>query len=109
MEKSGRSILLSVMGASPYKLLWSPVVPSKPGNKPYLELVEAMKKHHNPVPSEIVQRYKFNCHFRGDSESVATFVSELRSLAEFCNYSITLDDMLQDRLVCGINEDRIQR
>ncbi len=71
-----RSILLSVMGASPYKLLRSLVAPSKPGDKPYLELVEAMKKHHNPVPSEIVQRYKFNSRFRGDSESVATFVNQ---------------------------------
>jgi len=104
-----RSILLSVMGPSAYKLLRSLVSPDKPGEKSYEELVTAMKLHHNPVPSEIVQRYKFNCRFRRDGESVAKFVSELRSLAEFCNYRATLDDMLRDRLVCGIHDDHIQR
>ena len=54
-----RSILLSVMGPSAYKLLRSLVSPDKPGEKSYEELVTAMKLHHNPVPSEIVQRYKF--------------------------------------------------
>ena len=34
--------------------------------------------------------------------------SELRSLAEHCNFGATLDLMLHDRLVCGINDDAIQ-
>ena len=37
------------------------------------------------------------------------FVSELRSLAEFCNYEAVLDDMLGDRMVCSINNTSIQR
>ena len=40
---------------------------------------------------------------------MAKFVSELRLLAEFCNYEATFDDMLRDRLVCGIHDDHIQR
>ena len=62
------SILLSVMGPSAYKLLRSLVSPDKPGEKSYEELVTAMKLHHNPVPSEIVQRYKFDCRFRREGE-----------------------------------------
>ena len=31
-----------------------------PGEKTY----DAMKQHHNPTPSEIVQRYMFNSRFR---------------------------------------------
>ena len=108
-EEKKRSILLSVMGPNAYKLLRSLISPTKPAEKTYQELVTAMKLHHNPVPSEIVQRYKFNSRFRGEGETVAKFVSELRSLAEFCNYGATLDDMLRDRLVCGIRIDHIQR
>jgi len=101
------SVLLSVMGPSAYKLLRCLVSSDKPGEKSYEELVTAMKLHHNPVPSEIVQQYKFNCRFHRKGESVAKFVSELRSLADFCNYGATLNDMLQDRLVCGIHDDHI--
>ncbi len=31
------------------------------------------------------------------------------ALSEHCTFGETLDDMLRDRLVCGINEGRLQR
>ena len=37
------------------------------------------------------------------------FVAGLRRLSEHCQFGTTLEDMLRDRLVCGINDDRIQR
>ena len=40
---------------------------------------------------------------------MATFVSEIRSLAKFCNFRPTLEEVLQDRIVCGISNDIIQR
>ena len=40
---------------------------------------------------------------------MATFVAELRSLAEHCNYGQTLEVMLCDRIVCGVSDDAIQR
>ncbi|XP_032363557.1 uncharacterized protein LOC116676762 [Etheostoma spectabile] len=36
-------------------------------------------------------------------------VAELRRLAQDCKYGDTLQQMLRDRIVCGINEDLIQR
>ena len=39
---------------------------------------------------------------------MASFVSELRHLTEHCDFGITLEDMLRDRLVCGINEPTLQ-
>ena len=37
------------------------------------------------------------------------FLSELPALAEFCNFGPSLDDMLRDRLVCGVEDPPIQR
>ena len=37
------------------------------------------------------------------------YVAELRRLAEHCNYRDSLNDMLRDRLVCGVNDQRVQR
>ena len=37
------------------------------------------------------------------------YVSELRKLSEFCEYGETLEDMLCDRLVCGLAERRVQQ
>ena len=44
-----------------------------------------------------------------DGETVAQFVAELRRLSEHCAFQETLDDMLRDRLVCGIKDSRVQR
>ena len=96
-----RSVFLSVIGPGAYKLLRSLLSPKKPGDKPFKSLTEVMTKHCKPVLSEIVQSYKYHTRFRQPGETVSTYVSELRSLAEHCNFRATLDLMLRHRLVCG--------
>ena len=104
-----RAILLSVMGPACYRLLRNLVAPEKPSEKTYKELVDALKEHHELKPSEIVQRCKFNSRVRQSGESISMFVSQLRSLAEHCNFGPSLQAMLRDRLVCGINNPHMQQ
>ena len=75
----------------------------------YADLVTALKNHYDPIPSVIVQRYKFNSRNRAQGKTVAKYVAALRSLAEHCNYADVLNDMLRDRLVCGVNNEKIQQ
>ena len=103
-----RAIFLSVVGPKTYKLLSSLISPATPGEKDFGELVGVLKKHYSPQPSVIVQRYKFNSRFRQPGESVAAYVAELRAIAKTCDYGDTLEEMLRDRLVCGIGNDKIQ-
>ena len=77
--------------------------------KPYTELVETLNKHFSPKPSEIVGRFHFRSHYRRQGESVTTFVAELRSLAKHCNFGTTLEAMLRDQIVCGINNETAQK
>ncbi|VDI39280.1 Hypothetical predicted protein, partial [Mytilus galloprovincialis] len=72
-------------------------------------VIYAVKDHRDPVPSEIIQKFKFNRGTRHSDESVRTFIAALRSLTEHYNYGDTLNAMLRDRLVVGIKSDRIQR
>ena len=46
---------------------------------------------------------------RKEGETVAEFIADLRKLFEHCKFADTLDDMLRDRLVCGIRDARTQR
>ena len=98
-----------MVGPSLYKLLRSILAPVKPSKQTFKELVEVLKNHYNPPPSEVMQRFRFNTRSRKPGESVATYVAELRRLAEFCNYEVSLDKMIRDRLVSGINDDNIQK
>ena len=98
-----------MIGPATYKVLRNLVSPKKPGEVSYADLVKTLTDHFSPAPSEIVQRFKFNCRVRRQGETVATFVAELRALAEFCNFGDTLETMLRDRIVCGINDAAIQK
>ena len=40
---------------------------------------------------------------------MATYLSKLHTITEYCNFEDTLETMLRDRLVCGINDDCIQQ
>lgn len=67
-----------------------------------------MEKHQHPMPSEILQCWKFNSCFLKQGESVSSYVAELRASAAYRNYRTNLNDMLRDRLVRGISNDHIQ-
>ena len=107
-EEKKRAVFLSVIGASTYKLLSSLLAPVKPGEKSYTFLIDTHSEHFNPAPSEIVERFKFHTRFHKPGESVTAFVSELCSLAKSCNFRDTLETMLRDRIICGINNPIIQ-
>ena len=57
----------------------------------------------------VVQHYQFNSHQCATSETVAEYVAALLKLTEHCNFGTTLDEMLRDRLVCGIAEAVIEK
>ena len=67
-----------------------------------------VKDCYDPKLSIIVQRYKFNSHVRAAEESIATYVAALHQIAEYCNYNDSQQDILRDRLVCGVNHQSIQ-
>ena len=104
-----RAILLSSCGQSTYKVIRNLVAPRKPAECDYAVILEHLKRYYSPKPSIIVQRCKFNTRYRQQGESIAKFVAELRQIAQFCGYEGTLEDMLRDRLVCGVNDTRIQK
>ena len=55
-----RAILLSACGTTTYKLLKSLVAPAELTMKYFAELVKLAQEHHNPKPSVIMRRFRFN-------------------------------------------------
>ena len=89
-----RAILISTMGEKVYKLMRSFISPAKPNDKLFGQLVKAIRRHFCLPPSEIVQHLKFNSRIQQDGELVAVYVSELKALAQYCNFRGTLEVML---------------
>ena len=104
-----RAILLSTCGTAAYKLLKTLVAPANLSTMSFEDLVKKALEHYNPQPSVIMRRFKFNSSVRQQGESVANFVSRLRDLASHCEYGDSAKELIRDRLVCGIRDDRLQR
>ena len=105
-----RAILLSVCGSKMYKLIMDLVAPALPKEKAYKEITDLVKAHKNPVPSAILQRFRFHSRIRQSGESVAAFVAELRHLTERCKFHAgKLSERLRDQLVVGVNDEAIHR
>ena len=103
-----RAVLLSTCGNETYLLIRSLAAPDKPTDKSISEIVKLARDHFCPSRSVIVQRYNFNCHTQKEGETVSQFCAELRRLSEYCEFGNTLNDMLRDRLVCGIKDIKLQ-
>ena len=103
------AILLSFVGVSMYQLIRNLLAPAKPTQHTFKQIVDTVQAHHQPKPSVIMQRFQFHSSVRQVGESVSAFVAELRKLSRYCNFREALNNMLRDRLVCGINESPTQR
>lgn len=84
-----KAVLLSGIGAATYSLLRNLVSPALPKNKTYSQLTAELRKHFDPKPRE-------------------EYMVELRKLALHCDYK-DLEEMLRDRLVCGVKDEGMQR
>ena len=83
-EGRKKAMLLSWMGQMAYMLLRSLIAQLKPDDKSYANLVSAMEKRHNRIPSDYTE-VRFNSRIKTTEESVSVYLSQLRSLAEHCN------------------------
>ena len=108
-EGKKKAVFLSNCGATTYQLIRDLVAPGKPTDKSLSDLFALVLNHHSPPPSVTVQRFTFNTKTRKSGETVADYVANLRRLSEHCQFGTSLNDMLRDRLVCGINNDHYQR
>ena len=103
------AILLSCCGASTYSLILSLAALSRTTDVTRSWWRKSRHIYFAPRCSRIVSSFKFNLGSQQLGESITMYVSELRKLSEFCEYGETLEDMLCDRLVCGLAERQVQQ
>ena len=98
-----RAILISTVGGPTYQLIRNHLAPTE---KTYDKIVQVVLNHHQPPPSDIVQRLNFHSRYRREGENTST---ELRKLSTHCDFGDTLNERLRDQFVWGINNQRVQR
>ena len=67
--------------------------------KTYYDRFEA---HVSPRANPVFARSKFHGRVQGSSETAETFITDLRILAQNCDFKVP-DEMIRDRIVFGTN------
>ena len=104
-----KDTLFSICCPSIYKLVKNLAVLQAPKDLLYEEVVKLVKDHYNPKPPVIIQRFKFNTSSQEAGESVALFVTALKELTQFCEFKTMFEEMIRDRIVCGLKKPHIQK
>ncbi len=71
-------------------------------------LIEKFEDYCIPKQNTTMQRYKFNKRVQGDAESVDQYITELRLLAKNCSFGKLQEELIRDRIICGVKSERLQ-
>ena len=103
-------VLLSLLSPKHYALLRDLIPPPDlPKGKSLDELKELLKQLFEPKRIVIAERFYFHRRNQLPNESISQYVSALRNLATHCDFKDQLNNALQDRLVCGLRSDVVQK
>ena len=73
------------------------------------KVLELWETHCIGKTNIIYERYKFNNRSQEQTESIDTYVTALRALAETCEFGTLKDHLIRDRIVCGVRENAVRR
>lgn len=73
------------------------------------DLINKFRELCNPQKNVIVIRHKFNSRIQKKEESAESYITDLRRLANDCDFGDLKDDLIRDRIVCGIQNENVRK
>ncbi|XP_075527088.1 uncharacterized protein LOC142559366 [Dermacentor variabilis] len=103
-----KSAFITAIGKRLYKTLKDLLLPVKPEDKSFNEIVAVLREHSSPGSKVIAERFKFNRRYQMEGETISAFAVELRHMTARCDFGPFLDDALRDKFVAGLSDASIQ-
>ncbi|UYV84804.1 K02A2.6-like [Cordylochernes scorpioides] len=73
------------------------------------KIIEALNNHFTPLKNVIYERYIFNTSNQEENEGIDSCTNRLRGLASSCEYDILTEELIRDRIVLGIKDNRVRK
>ncbi|XP_063368298.1 uncharacterized protein LOC134656717 [Cydia amplana] len=71
-------------------------------------LIARFDKFFLPKKNLTIERHRFFTRCQHDGESIEQYAFELRKLSATCEFGTLMQDLIRDRLICGIKEDALR-
>ncbi|KAL0867464.1 hypothetical protein ABMA27_008251 [Loxostege sticticalis] len=72
------------------------------------QVIDILDEHFKVKKNVTVERHKFFTRGQFENESIDQYIFELRKLALSCEFNDLMEDLIKDRLVCGVNDAGIR-
>ena len=73
------------------------------------DVLRQFDRYCQPRTQVIYERYKFNNRNQAVGETISAYITDLRTIARNCAHEdITPDEIIRDRLVLGLNDDKMR-
>ena len=102
-------LLLNYLSVPVYTDLRTQLLPVKPKEKTFDELVTLLRSTYEPTKLLFSDIQKFESRNQDESETTAAFLTALRLLADRCSFGSSLKDRLLIRFVNGLKSVRLKR
>ncbi|XP_076225692.1 uncharacterized protein LOC116433095 isoform X2 [Nomia melanderi] len=110
MSKTGKKhFFLTLMGGEGYAILRNLCAAALLSTKTFAELSTIMKKHVEPTPNVILERYKFKQRRQRDDEDIKVFIEELKRVSTHCSFGENQRNSMRDRFVWGLQAEALQK
>ncbi|UYV81592.1 K02A2.6-like [Cordylochernes scorpioides] len=73
------------------------------------KIIEALNNHFTPQKNAIHEWYIFNTSNQEENEGIDSYTNRLRGLASSCEYDILTEELIRDRIVLGIKDNRVRK
>ena len=103
------STLLSVIGEEAVKAFDTFAFSEGQSENNITDVLAKFDEYYEPRTQVIYERYHFNNRKQEQGESISAYVTELRVIAKNCALEeITPDEILRDRLVLGVRDEKVR-
>ncbi|KAL1445282.1 hypothetical protein MTO96_029260 [Rhipicephalus appendiculatus] len=75
--------------------------------KKYAKVIEAFDSHFVVKKNIIYERALFNRRIQDEGEAMTDFITALHTLAERCDYGDLKDELIRDRIVVGVRDQKL--
>ena len=73
------------------------------------KILDQWQRHCVAATNVIFDRYTFNKGNRAEGETCGSFLMSLRQLSHSCEFGPLQDDLIRDRIVCGIQDESVRK
>src|SRR5436190_5393277 len=108
-KEIAKTLLLSKIGAKPFKLLADHFRPALVNSQTYEDITKVLFSYYNDTFCTLGERVTFGRRYRQDGETISQYLNTLRSIAGRCQFGTSLDERLRDQLLLGINNNDWQK